>query len=213
MATEFKKKGDWKRFEIALEPGRYDKVMKKHVGKALELSALFVVSMIRDGIKDGDFDENALLTREIKGSSKPLVDKGDLWQAITHTMVDEFRVFVGLNRTERGGGKRGKKDTYNIGITLHEGVTVKVTDKMRALFFYLWLASVDPGRYERKLKGRAKELWERKKGGWRKLEKGFVRIPGRPFIKAVFDDPGVKAKVEKILAAGVDAGFREQAGA
>jgi hypothetical protein len=86
---------------------------------------------------------------------------------------------------------------------------------MRALFFWLWLASVDPKRHAKNLKGRAKELWERKKGGWRKIsdETEAIRIPGRPFIKVKFDDPAVKAKVEELLAAGVDAGFREQAGA
>lgn len=208
MPMEYKKRGDWKRWELSLEPGRYDKIMKKHVGRALEIGSKFIVAEIRDGIKRGDYDENALLTVEIKGSAKPLVDKSDLWNAITYTMIDEFAAFIGLKQTE----KRGGKDTYNIGIALHEGVTIKVTDKMRALFYWLWLASVDD-RHVKHLKGRALELWERKKTGWRKFEKDIVRIPGRPFLKAIFDDPGVKAKVEAILVQGIDAGFREQAGA
>lgn len=154
--------------------------MNKHISLATRRNGLLAVRMIRQSIKKGNFEANAALTVDIKGSSKPLVDKGGLFQSVTSKMQGDRSVFAGVLQTD---------ELYNIAVALHDGASVTVTPKMRNMFKALWWASIgtiDPGE----LKGAAAELWERKPGGWLPLRENTVAIliPGRPFIEGVFND-------------------------
>lgn len=184
--TAFKKTGKWKQLRRALDPRVFERTSRHHIRRATGINALLAVKTIRDVIGKGDVKPNAELSVAIKGAGKrPLVDSGDMRQAVTHKMIDDFTAFVGVLKTS---------GMYNIAYTVHERVVIPVTKKMRAMFYYLWLKGHRP---EIKLTGRAAELWERFKGPWRKLDKPAIINPKRPFFEIAFDDPSLHKHVQR----------------
>lgn len=134
---------------------------------------------MRSAIRGGrGFAKNAALTQAIKGSNKPLVDDGTLFQGITSKVIDDFTVFAGVLRTDKN---------FNVAAAVHEGAQVKVTPAMRRMFFMLWKAStggIDPGQ----LTGRAKELFGRMQEGWLPLTSSasVIVIPPRRWVEVAF---------------------------
>lgn len=188
-------------FGRAIDPARMDKKIRKHIALATRRNGLLMRRAILQKIKRGGFKSNAPLTTDIKKSTKPLVDKGDFFTSITVKQTTWASTFVGILATS------GK---YNIAKLLHEGGWIDVTDKMRAMFFNLWLAS--EGRLSpSELTGRARELWERKPGGWFPLraETTKIRIPGRPFIKDAIMDDAVKQTIMRNWESALQAALRE----
>lgn len=198
--ASFKIKGA-KSFWRALAPKKISADMKREVSKALDLTSLQVVKEIRKNIQGGRFLGNAALTAAIKGQNKPLVDFGQLFQAIGFKRVGEYERQVGV--TKMSG------DALNIAMVVHNGAVIKVTDKMRGLFFLLWLASMD--RIPKsELRGRAAELFKRMPGGWKPLSESttHIRIPPRRFIDEVFKSrrvrkmfkDNVNGAIERVMA-------------
>lgn len=179
-----KKDSGWKRFEKAIDPKRFEEVVRRNIRQASIRNGKLAEAFVRAQITAGRYAKNANLTVMIKGSSKPLVDHGDLFRAVTSVVVDDYQVFIGIVRSE---------GEYNLAVALHEGVEIRVTPAMRGLFFVLWQASIgqmSPGA----LTGRAAELWERHPGGWKPLSASTnqIVIPGRPFIEAAFKNGELK---------------------
>ena len=181
----FRRTGDWAKWEQALKPGVMERAIKRRMRKATRLNGALAQRAIRQTIRNGGFTPNAPLTIHIKSSSKPLVDQGTgIFQAITSQIIDDVTVFAGVLRTE---------GAFNIAMALHEGAVLPVTPAMRGMFLSLWEASIgsmDPSD----LTGRARELWERRPGGWAPLQLSTTRIiiPGRPFIKSAFANARLK---------------------
>lgn len=176
------------RLKRAMGRGAVQSSLRRHIRRATALNALAAQREIRQVIQGGSFEANAALTAAIKGSSKPLVDKGDLFKSITHMVKDDFTAFAGVMRTD---------DHFNIALALHEGFEAKVTPAMRGLFFVLWQAStgnISPGD----LNGRAAELFERFQD-WRPLKNETTAIitPSRPFVDAAFRSAGLKSVATK----------------
>jgi hypothetical protein len=182
--------GRWKGLRQAIDPKTLNPVLIREVGRATKRNGKLAERSIRRAIQKGIPPGNAALTQHIKGSSKPLVDTGTgIWQAITSVAASEFEVFVGVLRQDRH---------YDIAETLHNGVAIRVTQPMRGLFAALWQASTgkrDPGT----LTGRARELWDRRPGGWLPLaaETVVIKIPPRPFIDLGFRDPELKRRCKE----------------
>lgn len=193
----------FKKFGRIMEPSRFNNALRKHVSLATRRGALLVRKEIRRSIKKGVAPKNAPLTRAIKGSSKPLVDKGDLWQAISIEQPDFGTAFIGVKRTD---------ENYDVARALHEGVSIKVTPKMRGLFHILWLASV--ARREGKpippLTGRAAQLFARFQD-WKPLKQDtqVIRIPARPFIADTFGRQDVKDGVIQQWNKAIASAFAE----
>lgn len=174
--------------EMALDAKKFDKNAKALLRKASVLNGKLAEKRIRQALASGDFAPNAALTIAIKGSTKPLVDQGQLFQFITSKVVRDTTVFVGILRTD---------EHYNIAVALHEGVTIRVTPAMRGLFFILWQAST--GKFDpSKLTGRAAELFERMPDGWRPLKDSTrsIVIPPRPFITRALAAADFKEKIK-----------------
>ena len=194
----------WRKFEKAIKGTNFARKVNKHMTLATRRNGLLAVKAIRNAIRQGDgFEANAALTIDIKGSSKPLVDKGGLFQAATSKQVDQKTVFAGVLQTD---------DLFNIAETLHEGRAIKVTSKMRNMFKALWWASIgniDSGE----LTGAAALLWERKEGGWLPLRENTVAIiiPPRRFIEAAFADPNLKTRARENWQKALASAFRELA--
>lgn len=202
--TGFKKTGDWKRLLRMLDPNVFRPILEKHVGPAVGRAGHLVQGRVRKAIKEGMTPPNAALTILIKKTSKPLVAGGDLIQSVTVDQQTWNSCFVGVLRTDKN---------FNVARIVHNGATVVVTDRMRAMFELLWLVGqgrMNPG----KLRGRAAELWAQAPGSfWRPLKdttKAIV-IPPRPFLRQVFEHLGTKSLVGKIFAAALRDAVHEAA--
>jgi len=178
MPTEFKIKG-LKRWKHALDARGFDSAARIHMRRATQLNGLMAVKLQRQVIQSGkSLKSNATLTQAIKGDDKALVDDATLFQSITHKMIDDFTVFVGVLRSDR---------SFEVASMVHEGAQAKVTNKMRGLFYTLWRAgngTIDPN----KLTGRAKELYDRMQFGWYPLSNNteVIVIPPRKWILVAF---------------------------
>jgi hypothetical protein len=117
--------GDWKKLRDVMRG--FDKRLKKNCSIALARAGLALEGMIRDRIISGrGMKPLHPFTVEQKGSSKPLIDDGDLLGSVGYRSVAKDAVFVGAHRRSADGTDLAE---------LHEreeGTRIKVTPKMRA---------------------------------------------------------------------------------
>ena len=171
----------------AQDPKNFTASQRKNIKTATQQNALDVQSSIRKRMKRGVSPRNKALTVLIKGSSKPLIGlDNQLFQGIAIVNVNFRRAFVGVRKVD---------DVFDIAETLHEGREIGVSDKMRGLFFLLWLASIGRVKPET-LTGRAAELFDRFQE-WKPLrpETRLIRIPSRPWIRQTFDESALRDRV------------------
>lgn len=185
----------------ALDSKLFGQVLRKHIHHATRVNGKLLEAAIRKGIQKGVPPPNAKLTTQLKGSTKTLVDDGDLFKAITSTTTHWNRGFVGVMKTDA---------SYDIAQAVHDGVEIPVTEPMRRLFYALWLVSVG-SKDGNSLTGRAAEMWEAMPGGWKRLSPSTtaITIPPRPFIKNVFEDKAVQAQVQKNWATSIERAIKE----
>ena len=161
---EIKYTGDWKGFAALLNPVAFTTRLEREVRRATIINARLVVREIRSEIKSGVPPKNAKLTLLLKKGNKTLVgDDANLWNSVGHELIDSFTAFVGVIKSGRG---KSAEDMVNIAEALHEGATIKVTNKMRGWFI---AQSKKTGGAVRPLKPTTK----------------VIVIPGRPFIRNV----------------------------
>jgi hypothetical protein len=131
-----------------------------------------IVTGIRNQAPGGQaFKPLAETTKDMKGSSKALIDRGDLIRSIGVSTVHYGQaVFVGVNRNARG---RDGTDLANLA-EIHEFGTspylIPVTDKLRRF----WFAMVAKGVFAAPLKPSTTTL--RHPG-----------VPARPFLQPAYD--------------------------
>ncbi len=193
---------DWKKLEKALIKG--GPIINKHIRKATEFIGKKGEAIIREEITNGSYEPNRELTVALKGGrNEPL--KGDrsgasLFKAITSSVINDYTVFIGVLQTS---------GEYNIALTIHEGVSIKVTEAMRGLFYILWLKGEKNPTLE--LTGRAKELWDKMPGGWLPLRKStsVIVIPSRPFIKNAWNSGNLQSIASKFWNEALASAFKE----
>ena len=113
--------GDWNKLSKVLNSGRF----KAQLAAATERVGNYGASEIKKGIVSGkNFAPNHPYTAAKKGSSKPLIDKGDLLGSVTYDVINSNAVFIGVNKNA------------NIAAVHEFGCTIKVTPKMRAYLHY-----------------------------------------------------------------------------
>ena len=178
--------GGAKKLHNALKRGANPGQLRAAVKRATQQNLKLAEREMRRVIRSCNFAANADLTVAIKRSSKPLVDRGELFQAVTSRLLTSTSGFVGIKRTD------GK---YNVAVALHNGRTIRVTAKMRGLFRVLWLASKG-GIIA--LTGAAAELFRRKPKGWYPLSPRtkHIRLPARPFATMTFKSRDLKKRVK-----------------
>jgi len=174
----------------------FSRRLQRNVRRATALNALAAAKKMREVIQSGKLKANAPLTMAVKGSTKPLVAGGDLFQSITVQKINEDEHFVGVLRTE---------GDFNLVAILHEGATIPVTPAMRWMFLMLAKASdgtMDPS----KLEGRASELFAQFQG-WKPLGASTtaIVIPERPFVRITFESPDLIALCKANWAAACQA--------
>lgn len=176
--------GDWRKFHIfsAAFQGKLQQASRQATKKAV----LFMLSKIDERIRSGRYKKLSPLTklmRQMEGfGDTPLLRRGGLVRALTTDVVSAFEGNVGLLKTVKGKG--GPKDFTNIGPLLHDGGRIKITAAMRRAF----------ARRINRLAAKQGVSLLNNRGS----SKNVVRIPSRPFMSEVFDDPMVAAQVEQI---------------
>lgn len=196
-------KGGWTPFRKAIDPTAFGARLERQVGAATRVNAYLVARRIRKSIKDRIPPGNADLTTAIKRSTKPLVDRGDLWKAISAQVVDWKTGFAGLLRTAR---TTPRAELVNLGVVLHEGTSIRVTDRMRRMFRALANATSSGGADASKLRGRARELYDRNPAvRWRPIADSttVIRIPGRPFLRDALEDQELRREIVQNWAQAV----------
>lgn len=184
--------GDWKALTWIFSVARFDEAVQALLWRATQINALVVRREVRENLKTGKYapsrDKNAALTLMIKKpKTRPLIDSGQLFQAVTSKVHNWGVAEIGVARVS---------PTANVAVTVHEGAVVPVTKKMRAMFQALADAS-DGKRDPSTLTGRAAVLFARRSKGWKPLKKGTteIRIPARPFIREVVESSKVQRRL------------------
>lgn len=126
---------------------------------------------------------NSPLTVLVKGSSRPLVDRGDLRASVNGRVDREGGLLTGaVGVLRRSRSRKGGKMT-NIAAALHDGYVVRVTPKVRAAVF----AEMRRRRGRKKTSAAGAHASGTGSRTW--------KVKGRPFIEAPFDEaiPRIKA--------------------
>ena len=119
--------GDWHRLDEILNPARLAEGIRQAAARVGNYGASEVKKGIVSSSPGGQtFAPLSPITIARKGSSKPLIDHGDLVGSITYQVIDSENVFIGV--------KKGKE--VNIAAVHEYGCTIKVTPKMRAYLHY-----------------------------------------------------------------------------
>lgn len=178
--AECRKIGDWQAASRWFD-GLAERI-EKEINKATAVNAMLVVKEIKRRIRAKEYAPNSALTVALKGSSTPLIDNADLFRSIQAHLVSSYQQFVGVLRGTRSkdGG-----DLVNIAQILHDGISIKMTPAMRR---WIFAQLNDAGIKGDKSSGGGKAK--------KSAKPGWVVIPGRPFIKDVFDDPKTKAMLK-----------------
>ena len=115
--------GDWGKLETVLNPSKLADGIRQAASRVGNYGASEVKKGIVSGAPNGQtFTPDSALTIERKGSSKPLINHGDLVGSVTYQVIDSKNIFVGV--------KKGKE--ANIAAVHEFGCTIGVTPKMRA---------------------------------------------------------------------------------
>jgi hypothetical protein len=192
MTAKFRIKLDkgWKKYKNAILPTNFKSVINNNLNNIKVENAEVIKNAIKKTITTENFEKNAPLTVKIKSSRQPLVDTGrKLNNSIKYIEIKNNEMFIGVPKTD---------ENFNLALTLHEGATIRVTDKMRAMFNALW--AVSSGMVDASiLKGRAKALWERSPRNWYPLKDQTtnILIPSRPFIFYTFSNISLKNKIKE----------------
>ena len=192
----------WRTMRAMLRPARFSAALNTNLRQANALIGAKVAGIAKKRISSGSggYAKNRPLTAWIKGSARPLADNGDLLGRIRYEVIGPWSVEVGVMRWSK---------MANVAAILHEGAKIRVTSKMRAMFFALWLKSIGAGVV---LRGRAKELWgQRPESGWRPLAASTsqIFIPPRPFMDFVLTDPSVIQMAKLNWNQAIAASFRK----
>lgn len=166
------------------------------VGKGTKLAAQYVLAEVIKRIESRRYAPLAHRTRILRAfdgyGNIPLKRTGALVRSITREIKSETEAEIGL-LVQRSAGPKGPGNFRNIGQIIHDGAVIKVTDAMRKAF------ARRMGAIERAAGGK----FRRPAGGG----SGVIRIPPRPFIKDVFEDPKVLERVTEIYVETLEKEF------
>ncbi len=184
----------FRRFARAFKRRRLRRRLNTEQGRRMRRAVLLLRTEVLDYIDSEKHGvPNSPLTVLIKGSSKPLVDRGDLRLGITTDVgVHGKDIFgaVGVLRTRRT--KDGKK-LFNVAIALHSGFTIKVTPAVRAAIF--------AELRKRRGKGVRADTSGTRGGGAK-----TYRVRGRPFLLEPYIEN--ERRILEILGDGVRVTFK-----
>ena len=170
--------GDWGKVANIFNPAR----MREMLGQAGKKVGLAGVAAVKKGIVSGApggqrFQPILSFTAEAKGSTKPLIDHGDLVGSITHETPDINTVWIGVKKAS--AGRNG--NMANIAAVHEFGCTIRVTPRMRAYLHF--------------------------RGLHLRPETEYIRIQERSLLRATLNDPEFRQKVGEIYLRALSEAF------
>ena len=175
-------------FRRAFDRKRVKRTAQTELGKKIQQQLVLLRGDIIEYINAEKHGvPNSPLTILIKGSSRPLVDYGDLRQSINTRVVQEGEFVhggVGVLRTRKS---RDGKKLWNIAAALHEGYKIRVTPAVRRAVF---------AEMRKRQRKRKRVAFEGGSGA-----KTWV-VKGRPFIKDPLE--AAKPRIIRALGKGVE---------
>lgn len=134
--------GAWSSYLKVLDPVEFQHRLEHEVRRANQRIGIQFQARARRAIRDGKYHPNSPITVILKGSSKPLVNKGDLVQQISYDQPTWNEVRVGLIKQKTGA------KPINLGHILHEGATIDVTlhPNVRRKVWAMVRDALGPGR-------------------------------------------------------------------
>lgn len=192
----------WDKYGNATDVRRFKRVLNRHKKKAFDAIARDMINDIIRG--SNNFAPNAPLTLLLKRGNKPLVGggKSGIQKSITTKSISQNELFIGFSKNSK---------FYPKAKLIHDGGSIKVTHKMRMLFWALFLVSKGE-KAPSSLSKRGKELWKLNQE-WFPLNNNtnVIKIPGRPFIEEVFKDKRVVEKARKRFIKAINRTLRDLA--
>ena len=165
----------FERLSKILHPTSWEKRLEKNVKVATRRNGLLAARKVKRDISSRKVQPSKLsqLTVSMKGSSKALVDTGELRKSIVSDLIAWHTVVVGVLKRRTLTDEQGNAyDIMDIAIAMHFGADIPVSDKMRRYFY--WLANSP----ESSLQGKIMPL---------SPGTTMIHVPGRPFMKGIFD--------------------------
>lgn len=220
--------GAWDAYLKAMDGKGFAHRLAGFTLKAGERVGRDFIARARKAIRAGVYAPNSPVTVILKGSSKPLVDHGDLFQGITFQVVDPYNVRLGIMRA-RSGDK-----LVNIGLVLHEGATidVKANPRVRMAVWAKIRSRVSPdalaalnARQRKSVTAAASTLGVRRRSGraWTERQrrwwfaqmhgpKAAARdvwiIPPRPFLSSIAESADFQAVILRHYTDAIKAAFQ-----
>lgn len=180
----------FKELQTKLDPKKFERRLIREVGKATKKNGLLAERAVKEDIRKRKVTPSKLsgFTIALKGSTKALVDTGELRKSITSDVKRWNVVIIGVlkNKSIKDQITGAVKSSLMIAKILHGGATIPVTDKMRR--FFLWLANSE----ESPVVGRVLPL---------AASTRVIRIPARPFLKGIMTTARIKRYKEVWSAA------------
>jgi hypothetical protein len=199
MKTGLVIKGDVAEYKRFLTPNSTLPILEREIKRATIDNSLYLVSQVKQQIRDRRFTANAPLTLALSRGNLPLLKEKNLFDAIGFTLKTSFEAEVGL--TERklstGGVKSRPTALEKIVLLLHDGFTIDVTDDMRAAI----MAALRKSK-GRKAKSAQKQASERSGRG-----RTVWRVPPRKFLTTVFRNLAIQERLRRRWREAVEAAF------
>jgi len=161
-------KGDIKELKKFLKGRSFKVMLDREIRKATIENGLIMQAEIRKRIREKKYLANAKVTLLGKKSQIPLINSGQLHNAIRNELLNSFKARVGI----------APGSIAEIAKILQEGYTLKITKETRAAIF---------GR----IKANKKSIDTLPS----KKSKGVIRVKGRPFLDSVFRDKDLQDEI------------------
>lgn len=162
--------GDIKELKKFLSRRNFKNILNREVEKATIKNGLIMQAEIRKRIREKRYMANAKVTLMGKKSQTPLINTGLLHNSIRYELINSFKARVGI----------APGPVAKIAKILHEGYTLRITDKTRAAIF---------GRIRSNNKS-VNVLPSVK-------SKNVIRMKGRPFLESVYNDRSLIKELNK----------------
>lgn len=193
--------GAWSSFAKAMDSDAFRKRLEANLKLANGRIGQQWQARARREIRAGAYAPNSPITIILKGSSKPLVADGDLFQSLAYDASDPYKAKVGIFRARSG------EKAVNVGLVLHEGATIDVganPQVRKAVWAKVREKLSLTGKLGKASKSAVTGAAASLGGG---AAKSIWTIPPRPFIMSVIESGSFQAYTLKTWNQAVRATF------
>lgn len=197
MASRVRLIGQWRELEAALNPTDFKRRLDRELVRSFGRIGMKFVALARREITREQYRPNSPITVILKGSSKALVDRGQLFQAITHQVgLDGRSLRLGIVK------RRTTPEVVDLALVLHQGAVIDVgrhPQVRRKVWAMVGEALRASGLLSASRRGAVQRAAVSLGGGSGRSDLWI--IPGRPFLEQPLASPEFQAYARSELAA------------